>query len=250
MLSIVSLKAPMSAWALALGLTITLIAPTQAQESFSTTQKAEIEQIVHDYLVAHPEVMFEVAAEMEKLQQQAANETLNEIVHTLRTNPATPMKGSADAKHYLIEFNDYNCGYCKVVRPLTEKLAQEHQMQTIYVEFPILSATSVQAAAVGLALYSLDKDKYFAYQDLLMTQGTKVKDFAAIEAALTQVGADIEAVKKVAATDKLQDVLRMNLELGKRLGVTGTPFFIIDGKILRGAVPDYESLERFAGFKE
>ena len=64
------------------------------------------------------------------------------------------------------------------------------------------------------------------------------------------MGADIEAVKKVAATDKLQDVLRMNLELGKRLGVTGTPFFIIDGKILRGAVPDYESLERFAGFKE
>ncbi len=221
-----------------------------AESSFTPAQRAEIEQLVHDYLVQHPEVMYEVAAEMEKLQQKQAADTLQEVVQELRTRPSIPKQGPADAEHYIIEFFDYNCGYCKVVRKLTEQLAAKHNMQAVYIEFPILSAQSVQAAAVGMALYALDPDKYFAYQNLLMEQGKKIESFADIEDALKAVGADIEAVKQKAGTDSLQDDLRFNLEQGKRLGVTGTPFFIIDGKVLRGAVPDYASLERFAGFAE
>ncbi len=219
-----------------------------AGEEFNPAQRAEIEKIVHDYLISHPEVMFEVAESIEKLQQQQAKQTLDEVITSLRTDKDNPMKGGADKAHYLIEFFDYNCGYCKVVRQLSERLSREHDLQTIYIEYPILSAASVQAAAVGLALYAMDPDKYFAYQTLLMTQGKKVESLADIEAALKQVEADVEAVKRRAGSDETQNQLRFNLQQGQRIGVTGTPCFIIDGKIVRGAVRDYETLERMAGF--
>lgn len=211
--------------------------------SFSDAQRSEIEGIVHDYLVNHPEVMYEVMAKLEQDQRNKAQVLLEETADMLRADELTPKKGSADAKHYLIEFYDYNCGYCKVVRQLTEKLAAEHNMQAVYIEFPILSKESVQAAMAGLALYSIDPDKYFVYQKDLMEQGKKVSSTADIKGAVERAGADWDAVQQKAQSTEIQNQLKHNLEIGQRLGITGTPFFIIDGKVLRGAVRDYSALE-------
>lgn len=216
--------------------------------SFSAEQRSEIERIVHDYLVAHPEVMFEVAAEVEKLQQEQAAKVLNDTVSALRSDPGTPKAGPEDGEHYFIEFSDYNCGYCKTVRPYTERLIKEHNLQAVYVEFPILSQLSVQAAATGLALYRLSPEQYFIYQKKMMTAGTKVESYDDIKAALTAAGADEAKVRSLAQSAEIQSQLRFNIEQGQRLGVTGTPFFIINGRPVRGAVRDYESLERMAGF--
>ena len=211
--------------------------------SFTEAERTAIEGIVHDYLVNHPEVMYEVMAKLEQDQRNKAQALLEETAEMLRTDKLTPSRGSAGAKHYLIEFYDYNCGYCKVVRELTEKLASEHQMQAVYIEFPILSPESVQAAMAGLALYQLQPEKYFLYQKDLMEQGKKVTSIDDIKAAVERAGADWEAVREKAQSPEVQQQLKHNLEIGQRLGITGTPFFIIDGKVLRGAVRDYAALE-------
>lgn len=214
-----------------------------AAEVFTAAERSAVEQIVHDYLINHPEVMYEVMAKLEQDQQNQFAKLLEDTAAELRFDPLTPMRGDPKAEHYLIEFFDYNCGYCKVVRQLTEKLAAEHNMHAVYIEFPILSRESMQAALAGLALYQMDKEKYFAYQQDLMTKGTRVSSSADIKAAVERTGASWEAVQRGAESVPIQNRLRANLDLGRRLGVTGTPFFIIDGRVLRGAVNDYNALE-------
>ncbi len=225
------------------------VQPAAAEETsdpaavFSAAERSAVEQIVHDYLVSHPEVMYEVMARLEQDQQNKFTQLLQDTAAELRLDPLTPMRGDPQAEHYLIEFFDYNCGYCKVVRQLTEKLAAEHNMHAVYIEFPILSRESMQAALAGLALYQLDKEKYFAYQQDLMTQGSRVSSSDDVRRAVERTGASWDEVQRTAESTAVQQRLRANLELGRQLGVTGTPFFIIDGRVLRGAVRDYEALE-------
>ena len=129
---------------------------------FNDAQMAALEEIIHSYIVTHPEVLVEAAQMMELRRQVEQRLKVEDLAQELVKNEQIPVRfGDENSKHHVIEFFDYNCGYCKKIRPLTERLAKEHpDLQVIYVEFPILSATSIQAATIAAALYVKDKEKY------------------------------------------------------------------------------------------
>lgn len=219
-----------------------LAAPDEAtQDVFDAKEQAAIEQIVHDYLLAHPEILVDTARALEQAQQQMQQELITTAIDELRTNDLIPVRGARDAKHYLIEFYDVNCGYCKVVRPLTHRLVEENpDLAIFYIEFPILSETSVKAAAIGLALYQQDPEMYLAYQEKTMTYEGKITTEEQLREFVTAVGGDYDKLAAQAMTDiKIQRALRANMTLGQNLGVRGTPFFILDGEVIRGAIKDY-----------
>lgn len=215
------------------------------KSSFSDTQKSEIEHIVREYLLSHPELLMEMAKSLDQMQQIAQEEVIAHIIDSLRKDEMIPVRGDRNAKHYLIEFYDVNCGYCKVVRPYTTRLHEENKdLAIFYIEFPILSATSVKAAAMALALYQEDPAKYFKYQDAIMTKGVKVTDESQLKDIFKSVGADYDKLSKKAQSDEtIQIALRRNMDLGQRMGVQGTPFFVLDGHVIRGAVRDYAVFE-------
>ena len=209
---------------------------------FSSEQKAAIERIVHDYLVEHPEVLVEVAQSLEAKQMYVQEQALTEAIEFFRQDEFIPRRGDVNAPHYLIEFFDYNCGYCKVVRDFTKRLAEDYDLVTIYVEFPILSALSVRASAIGLALFAQDPEKYLRYQDLLMTADTRITSEDQIKDAVKAVGGDYDKLSEAVNNDpRIQKALRKNMELGQKMGVQGTPYFILDGTVIRGAVKDYST---------
>ena len=209
-------------------------------EVFNAEEKAAIEQIVREYLVSHPEILVDTARALEEAQQQMQQELITTAIDELRANDMVPVRGNRDAKHYLIEFYDINCGYCKVVRPYTHRLAQEEDVAIFYIEFPILSETSVKAAAIGLALYQQDPQKYFDYQEQVMSYQGKIDSEEQLRVFITQVGGDYDKIATKAMTDiKIQRALRANMALGQNLGVHGTPYFILDGEVIRGAIKDY-----------
>lgn len=208
-------------------------------EVFNAEEQAAIEQIVHDYLLSHPEILVDTARALEEAQQQMQQQMISTAIDELRTNEMIPVRGDRNAKHYLIEFYDVNCGYCKVVRPYTHRLAEEG-VAIFYIEFPILSETSVKAAAIGLALYQQNPEQYFAYQEQVMTYQGKIDSENKLRDFVTKAGADYDRIAASAMTDvKIQRALRANMVLGQNLGVRGTPFFVLDGEVIRGAIKDY-----------
>lgn len=226
-----------------------VLAPTASaaegeRKFFTPEQEQELHTIIHDYLVSHPEVLVDAAKAFEAQQLDAQEQALTEVIDYLRNDDFTPVRGDRKAPHYLIEFFDYNCGYCKVVRSLTKKLQDEYDLVTIYVEFPILSALSARAAAIGLAMYSQSPEKYLQYQDILMQINTRITDEEQIKDAVAKVGGNYDELSELVNSDKrIQTALRKNMELGQKIGVQGTPFFILDGTVIRGAVKEYSTFE-------
>lgn len=212
---------------------------------FSDQQKAHIETIIHDYIVNNPEILVEAAKALEAKQVLGQQAALKQAIDYFTQDKNTPARGSRTAKNYVIEFFDYNCGYCKVVRPLTKELQEKNDVVIYYVELPILSPLSVKASAIGLAIYQQDAPKYFVYQDELMKPKVKITSEEQIKAAVKKAGANYEALNKaVNDNNTVQESLRRNMEISQQIGVQGTPFFIVNGEVIRGAVKDYATFEK------
>ena len=235
--------------AVALAALLTLSTGAVAEETLSplsAEQRAQIESVVHDYLVSHPEVLIEAAQAMEEKRQAEAARTVARISSEILNDPRIPSRfgpAEGEVKHTLIEFFDYNCTYCKQARPLIEDFAGKHGVKVYYVEFPVLSALSAEASLIGMALFEDSPEKYFIYQDFLMARMEKLDNRATIEEAVEKAGGDFEALMEKAKGDALQNSVGSNIDRGRDIGVPGVPFFIVDGKPLRGGVTSLEVLE-------
>ena len=235
--------------AVALAALLTLSTGAVAEETLSplsAEQRAQIESVVHDYLVSHPEVLIEAAQAMEEKRQAEAARTVARISSEILNDPRIPSRfgpAEGEVKHTLIEFFDYNCTYCKQARPLIEDFAGKHGVKVYYVEFPVLSALSAEASLIGMALFEDSPEKYFIYQDFLMARMEKLDNRATIEEAVEKAGGDFEALMEKAKGDALQNSVGSNIDRGRAIGVPGVPFFIVDGKPLRGGVTSLEVLE-------
>src|SRR6202521_601079 len=148
--------------AAAAALVLMAAAPLAAQ-SFSDGQRGEIEKIVKDYLVAHPEVLQEALAELEKRQAAAEIEkhktAVKEYSQALFMSPHQVTLGNPQGDVTLVEFFDYNCGYCKrAMSDMLELLKTDGKLKFVLKEFPVLGEGSVQAAHVAAAARMQDKN--------------------------------------------------------------------------------------------
>ncbi len=183
---------------------------------------------------------------LEEQQLQAQKKNVSIFGSKLREDPQTPSLGGPERKNYLVEFFDFNCGYCKLMEPLFKRLSEDKDLdvQIMYVNFPLLAQSSVKAATVALAIHSLQKEKYFAFHDILMQEKVDLEDLNALEKLVRdRLNMDWDQVMEVVKSKKPQEKLTENLFMGKNLNITGTPYLIINGVEFRGAIQDYEVLK-------
>jgi len=131
--------------------------PADAAE-LAPDQRREIESVIHDYLLQHPDVLIEALRAAEEKVKTEAGEKAQQALVARRgdvfDDPETPVGGNPKGDVTLVEFFDYRCPYCKQVQPrLQELLAQDRQLRIAYKEFPILGAVSVAAARAALAAH-------------------------------------------------------------------------------------------------
>jgi len=218
-------------------------------DSFSTAQRGDIEKIIREYLVSHPEVLQEAMAELEKRQQAAeaeksklaiknnAQEIFNSTRQVTIGNPAGDVT--------LVEFFDYNCGYCK--RALSDLLGimkADSKVKVVLKEFPVLGPGSVEAAQVAIAVRMQDKTgkKYLEFhQKLLGSRGQADKAHAL--AAAREVGLDMARLEKDMTSDEVKATIDENLKLAEALGMNGTPSYVVGSEVVVGAV-GLESLQQ------
>jgi protein-disulfide isomerase len=226
------------ALALALGAST---APAYAQ-SFSEPQRTEIEKIIKEYLLAHPEVLQETMAELEKKQQVAEAEKAKSAIKNhsdaLFNSPRQVVLGNPQGDVTFVEFFDYNCGYCKrALSDMTTLLGNDPKLKVVLKEFPVLGPGSVEAAQVAVAVRMQDKTgkKYLEFHQKLLGGRGQV-DKAKALAAAKDVGLDMARLDKDIKSEEVSKTIEESMKLAEALGLNGTPSYVIGNDVVIGAV--------------
>jgi protein-disulfide isomerase len=228
-----------AALALALGLAAAPQAGSaqDAQPPFDATQSEAIEALVRQYLLEHPEVVVEALHRYEQQQQAAEAKrqaaAIVALADQLTADPRDPVIGNPDGDVTLVEFFDYRCGFCKrMTGVLTQLVDEDPNLRVVMKEFPILSRESGQAARAALA--GLRQGKYEAFHFALMEGGALTDD--EILAIAASVGLDTDELQDAMQDPAIGAALRDNLALAEKIGITGTPAFIVGNTMIPGAV--------------
>ena len=201
----------------------------------------DVEEVVSKWIAANPKAILESVTNM---QRQAAENQKKDAVKNISKKQKELYKDKTSGQHAprgynatIVEFFDYNCGYCKKVNKTVEQLiASDKKVRVIYKEFPILGAASTEMSKVAIAVQLSNPKAYVKFHNALMNSSKRGKT-AAIAVA-SQVGINATAlegfIKKNNA--KIDKIIQDNIALGSSVGVTGTPGFIIGEELIPGAV--------------
>ena len=227
--------------ALAAFLATAAVMPAAAQD-FSSAQRGEIEKIIKDYLLKHPEVLQEAMAELEKKQQLAETEKARGAIknhsEALFNSPRQVTLGNPQGDVTFVEFFDYNCGYCKrALTDMMELMSKDPKLKVVLKEFPVLGPSSVEVAQVAVAVRMQDKTgkKYLEFHQKLLTGRGQV-DKAKAMAAAKDVGLDVARIERDLKSDEIGKTLEESMKLAEALGLNGTPSYVINNDVVIGAV--------------
>jgi len=224
-----------------------LPAASQADENFSDAQKQQLEKLMEQYILEHPEVLLEAVRRHQEKREAAEKERAQSAVAAhmkqLVSDPTSPVAGNPKGDVTIVEFFDYRCGYCKRVHPTIEKvLTEDKNIRLVLKEFPILGPQSLSAARAALAVWNTAPEKYMAFHNALMTSRGEYTE-AKIAATAEKAGIDPEALKKAMGDKKIDDALGRNFQLAEALNINGTPAFLVGSQLVPGAV-DYGTLKK------
>lgn len=204
-----------------------------------------IERIVKDYLVSHPEVLQASLLELLKRRKPTVADSVASKAAIVKANAPALFEsahqvtiGNPKGAVTMVEFFDYNCGFCK--RALADTLSlmkSDPNLRIVLKEFPILGSGSLEAARVAVAVRMQDPggERYLAFHQKLLSGRGPANQSTAIDAA-REAGLDVATIERDMASDDVQATLGENARLAKDLGITGTPGYVVGDNVIVGAV--------------
>ncbi|MFQ5773941.1 MAG: DsbA family protein [Kiloniellaceae bacterium] len=225
-------------------------APASAQEQslpggFTPEQAQGLEQIIHNYLMQHPEVLVKSLRAYQQRQERADAQRQQDAViahrRALAGDPDSPVLGNPEGDVLIVEFFDYRCPYCRRVAGNVRRIvADDGNIRLVMKEFPILGPESVRAARAALA--ATKQGKYEAYHFALMTAPGDMSE-AHLKRIAEKVGLDVARLQRDMEAPEIEESLRRNYALAEALSINGTPAFVIGDTLVPGAV-NLETLKR------
>ena len=208
-----------------------------ASAEFSPEQRRAIEGIVKEYLIENPEILFEVQTALEtKLAKEEAERTKSLVASHAKDiyrSPGAPVAGNPDGDITVVEFFDYNCGYCKRgLADIAKLIESDDRVRVVFKEYPILREESEQAARVALAA-GLQGKYWEVHRDLMATRGL-VNEAVGLKVA-EKHGLDLDKLKADMKGPAVQGELDRVKDLTKTLSINGTPHFLIGDRAIGGA---------------
>jgi len=201
-----------------------------ARAGIDPAKRAAFEDLVHAYILDHPEVLPEA---MDRLQARQNADRLKPLRAALETPFPGAVLGNPAGKITLVEFTDFACTYCRgSVADIAALIAANPDLKVVLRELPIIAPASDPAARMALAAAAQGK---FAAYHTAMFAGPR-PDNASITAAATKAGLDLTTAQAFAKRADVQQEIEHNLAYARELGISGTPAFTIGGQIIAGAV--------------
>ncbi len=203
----------------------------------------QIQDIVKKYILENPEVIIESLEQFTANQKEKEKKNLINILNNFYDNKfyeSLPRVGNINGKQIIVEFVDYNCGYCKKTLSTISKLMKNFDnIQIVFIDFPILSESSEIAARASLA--ANEQKAYFEYHSILLNNKKLINEDFLYKIA-KDLSLNIEKFKKDMSSEKIKNIIIKNINFANSLKIRGTPTFIIGKQIFPGAY-DYEKLK-------
>lgn len=208
------------------------------QRSAAPSDKAEIERVVRDYILAHPEI---IPQALEKLRAQQSETAYASSKAALETPFASAWAGAENGDVTLVMFTDYACGYCRTSLPDIDRLlAEDPKLKVVWREIPILGPGSEIAAKASLA--AAQQGAFREFHQRMFATGQPDGD--KVSAVLRSMKLDLRRVQADLDSPTVMAELRKNIELAQRVDESlATPTFVVGGQMLKGAV-GYDALKK------
>jgi len=242
-------------------LATTFVAPAPAQSvrdeidnaiaEYLAAHPEKVQAIVKDYLTRNPEVLSQALAELIKrkapavaaaapraAEPDAPAASVRDRQEQILRSPHQVVLGNPNGKVTMVEFFDYNCGFCKrALADMQTLLRDDPELRIVLKEFPILGPGSVEAAQVAVAVRMQDPAgrKYLAFHQALLQQRGYADRKAALAAA-KEAGLDVDRIAHDLNDPEVQITIAETHTLARDLGINGTPAYVIGDKIVPGAI--------------
>ena len=204
----------------------------------------DLESIIKNYILKNPEIIIESLEKFTVNQQEKEKAGFVKILDNFyesRVYESLPRIGNKKSKQIIVEFVDYNCGYCKKTLPIISKLMKNFEnIQVVFIDYPILSETSEIAARASLA--ANEQNVYFEYHSILLNNTKSINENFLYKVA-EELELDIEKFKEDMGSLKIKENIINNIKFANSLKIRGTPTFIIGNQILPGAY-DFNKLKK------
>jgi len=204
-----------------------------------------IKELVLEAIRENPGIVFEAAQLFEQQQQalqaQAAAQVFDTEKATLENDPNAPVLGNPDGDITVVEFFDYNCPYCRRVKPEMEALlAADPNVRVVYREWPILGDGSVFAARAALA--SRNQGKYEEFHWAMMQLKERAEEASILRTA-EDIGLDVAQLRRDMNGPEIEEHIQTSMRLAQSLGFSGTPSFVIGDSLAPGLIQADQMIE-------
>jgi protein-disulfide isomerase len=209
-----------------------------AKSSFTPAQREELKGLIRAYLLENPEVISEVVTALQTKEDNAREAKQKKAMAArakdLRDSPEGTVIGNSKGDVTVVEFFDYNCGYCKSLFPsLMDVIKADGKLRVVLKEFPILGPSSVTASKAALA--SVKQGKYADFHVAMMSHKGSLSDETVMKIA-KDTGLDLPRLQADMKSEDVEKVIAKNHDLARELDVTGTPALVIGEAFVPGAI--------------
>ncbi|NEP14122.1 MAG: thioredoxin domain-containing protein [Symploca sp. SIO2C1] len=210
--------------------------PAQAATPINPQLEQQVLQIIRE----HPEVILESVQAYQQQQQQQIQKQREAFLQELKANPkgvigSSPTTGATELKTVLVEFSDFQCPFCaeaqKTLKPLIAKYQDE--VTLVYKHFPLTSIHPQAMPAAKAAWAATQQGKFWQYHDALFNQQDKLGEELYLDIAQT-LNLDLEQFNR--DRNLADTAIQQDIQLAAKIGLSGTPSFIIQSETFSGAV--------------
>ncbi|MEW7008351.1 DsbA family protein [Lentilitoribacter sp. EG35] len=227
--------------------------PVGASLAFDDAEKKELGEIIKQYLIENPEVLVEAQTVLEQrqliAQQQRLKSIITDMADDIANNSDDIVFGNPDGDVTIVEFFDYNCGYCKrAMSDMIEIVEKDPNVKFVLKEFPILGPESVEATSVSIAVNRIAPEKSARFHtEMLGSSGRANKDKGMSIA--DSLGIDLVALEKELQDQTLLEGINKTYEIAQALEINGTPSYIVGEEPIFGAVGVSDILKKIQNMR-
>ncbi|GLQ09676.1 outer membrane protein [Devosia yakushimensis] len=228
-------------------------AAAEPAQAVAAIDPAELNPLIEDYLMSDPKILQRMSVALDSTlqgeQRQQATTAIASMRDKIFNDPDQVVLGNPDGDVTLVEFFDYNCGYCRSALPdLATLLAEDPNLRVVLKEFPILSNESIDAARIAVLVGKADVD-YWSFHEALFSSRGQVDKGVALAAA-SELGLSPVNLEMQMGEPRVSQAIQTSYEIAKALNITGTPTYIIGNEIIPGAIGIDELRSRIANIRE
>lgn len=198
------------------------------------------DEYLKKFILENPEVIIESLQNYEKKREEedlkSRNNFINDNLSIIQKADGFSFEGSKNSKMIIVEFFDYNCGYCeKAHKEIKKLLGRNKNIKVVYKNLPILSERSAFLAKLSLAVGLESQNDFSKFHDFIYNSPKKINN-KKINEYLESIGLDSKKIMQISESDEISSMIQNNVYLAENIGITGTPAFLIGNELISGFV--------------